>query len=115
MQRASAYIANLVAEVAPHDSIVGSLAMSTTGVFIPRTVSGRAKQFVATLRSRTADQDLEVEPGIWVEIRAAVGLVEIAGDEPDSHEIIREAARRAEHDMKNFPEEWGNPVLVFTD
>jgi hypothetical protein len=71
-------------------------------------------QFVAALRGRTVDEDLEVEPGLWVEIRVAVGVVEVAGDEPDSTEIIREAARRAESDMKNFPEEWADPSWFFT-
>ena len=89
--------------------------MLTTGVFVPHDAPTSAEEFVISLRDTATAQDLELEPGEWAEVRVAVGVAEVTGRERDSHKMIREAARKAESDLKRFPKEWAYPIVIFDD
>ncbi len=109
---AAEYLADLVRNVAPPGALVGDLSGLTMAVFLASSCDVDVSSFVASLLDASVQQDAEIEPGEWAEIRVAVGVVHVTGDDSDPRAIIEEAARRAEADQARFPKEWRYPVLV---
>jgi GGDEF domain-containing protein len=112
---ASAYLANMIINIAPPQAFIGRVNAFTTGLFLPGKSRDQADEFVALLRRTAAENDLELEPGEWVEIRVAVGIADVTGRESDSLEPIREAVRGAEADQARFPPEWKRSITIFDD
>jgi GGDEF domain-containing protein len=103
VERAADHLGELIAAATPQGALAGRISWTKFGVFLPGATVESALDLLREVR--TVEDDLEWEPGLWLEIRAAVGAVKAVGGDSDA-ELIAAATRLADWDMTRFPAEW---------
>src|SRR5438874_13537415 len=82
VQLAGEHLGRLVLGSAPKNASVGDISDVTFGVFLPGSTLAGVADLVRSLRAACIEEDLEVAPGLWAEIRPAIGGVHVPGDAP---------------------------------
>jgi GGDEF domain-containing protein len=123
--RSAEYLTQLIHDLAPRGAFVGELTEITTGVFLPNSGLDEAASFMTSLREATFKEDLFISPedfgkfydgdGKWAEIRVAAGAITVPSGTFDRRQLLEEARRHAEEDLRRYPEEWKYPITIFDD
>lgn len=103
VEQAADHLGEVIAATVPPGALAGRVSWTRFGVFLPDATIETALAFLRELRA--AEDDLEFEPGTWLEIRAAAGALKVGGGDSDA-DLVAAATRLADWDMTRFPVEW---------
>jgi hypothetical protein len=113
---AMAHVEALIEDVFPPDAKHSRVEWLTICVLLPRIDEGAMRLATADLLGRLRESDLEVEAGVWAEIRLAFGVATSATPAADRWGVVLAAAAAANQSLRSFPEEWiRSPIEPVSD